>query len=224
MIILHGENIILSRKRLEEITKNFLGEVVYLSGKKINLGELKQSIESRSLFGQDRLVIIEDFFSRSSSKEKELIFCYFKENISINFVLWEGKKIDGRSLMSFQKAKIYRFDLTSSIFKFLDSLEPGNSRQSLNLLHQSLVKDTPEAVFYMLIRQSRLLLQVKDSSGNNPVGGGWQQNKLIQQAKKFTFNQLLFLHRELLKIDWLQKTGRSPFSLICQLDLLVTAI
>ncbi len=225
MLILHGENIVLSRKRLNEKITNFKGEVVRLEGNQINLTKLKQVVESQSLFGQDRLIIIENVFARRPSKEKEETLHYLKKNSPDNLIVWEGKKIDGRVLASFSGAKVEKFALTPLVFHFLDSLAPDNQKNSLTLLHQCLNQDSTEMVFYMLARQIRFLIMANDLGEKGLKNmASWQKTKLTRQAKKFTLPQLLSLHRKLLKIDWQQKTGQASLPLSSQLDLLIASL
>jgi DNA polymerase III delta subunit len=222
MILIHGNNIVASRNKLNDLVENFSGELIRFDGGKLKLGDLKQGLESTSLFGQEKMVVVENLFSRRPSKEKEAIIKYLKENQPTGLIIWEGKKIDGRSLTSFSKAKIFKFELQSVIFRFLDSLAPGNEKSSLGLLHQCLKNDTPEIVFYMLARQIRLLLMARDMGQQGLENmASWQKNKLVSQAKKFSFEQLHQLHRQLLKIDWEQKTGQSVLPLKSTLDLLI---
>jgi DNA polymerase III delta subunit len=222
MDILHGDNIIISRQKLNEEISKFDGEKVRLDGKKLNITELKQATESDSLFGQVRLLVLEGVFSRPASKEKNVIVDYLKESQSENILIWEPKTIDGRKLIAFKKARIQKFDLTRYIFRLVESLAPNNQKASLELLHQCLDQDSPEMVFYMLIRQIKLLIMAKDSGEKGLERmAPWQKKKLTSQANKFSMNQLLDFHQKLLKIDWEQKTGRSPLNLTSHLDLLV---
>lgn len=228
MLIFHGGNLVTSRKRLKEEIDNFKlrfkGEVVRLEGDKLNLTQIKQAVESSSLFGKNRLIVIESFFSAPPSAEKQKIIDYLKKTSPKNLLIWEGKKIDGRILVPF-KARLVQFDLTPVIFRFLDSLAPGNQKISLFLLHQCLSQDTPEMIFYMLGRQIRLLIIAADlgEKGLTQVPE-WKRNKLISQAEKFGLTRLLQLYRQLLKIDWQQKTGQTPFDLASQLDLFIASL
>jgi DNA polymerase III delta subunit len=228
MLILHGENLVASRKRLKEEIDNFKlkfkGEVVRFAGNQLDLTQIKQAVESSSLFGQNRLIVIENLFSSPPSTEKQKIIDYLKQTSPKNLLIWERKKIDNRVLIPF-KAREIKFDLTPIIFRFLDSLAPNNQKLSLSLLHQCLVLNTPEMVFYMLGRQIRLLIIAADLGENGLIEiPQWRQNKLISQAKKFGLTRLLQLYRQLLKIDWQQKTGQTPFDLTSQLDLFIASL
>ena len=228
MLILHGENLVASRKRLKEEIDNFRlkfkGEVIKFAGNQVDLTQIKQAVESSSLFGQNRLIVIENLFSGSPSTEKQKIVGYLKQNLPKNLLIWEKRKIDNRVLAHF-KAQVFQFDLTPIIFRFLDSLVPNNQKFSLSLLHQCFDQDAPEIVFYMLGRQIRLLIIAADLGENGLIEiPEWKRKKLISQAKEFSLTKLLQLYRQLLKIDWQQKTGQTPFDLASQLDLFIASL
>ena len=222
MLILHGDNIVASRNKLNEITNSFTGEVIRLEGSSITLTDLKQATESASLFSQERLLIISNLFSGRPKTEKKLAIGYLKEVQPDKVVIWEGKTIDGRKLVAFKKAKIQKFEINRSLFKFLESLSPGNYQWSLKLLHQSLEGDSPQMVFFMLARQIRLLIIAKDlgEKGLEKMAP-WQKNKLTVQSEKFTMNELFGIQKRLLKIDFEQKTSRQPYGLVGEIELLV---
>jgi len=81
MLILHGENLVASRKRLKEEIDNFRlkfkGEVIKFAGNQVDLTQIKQAVESSSLFGQNRLIVIENLFSGSPSTEKQKIVGFY---------------------------------------------------------------------------------------------------------------------------------------------------
>ncbi|MCX6724919.1 MAG: hypothetical protein NTV20_02350 [Candidatus Shapirobacteria bacterium] len=228
MIILHGENNLLSRQKLTNEIANFKlktqGEILRYDGHNLNLMDLRQSLESASLLGDSHLVIIENLFSGRTGKEKQKIIDYLKKTVAQNLIIWERKKIDGRTLTSF-KGQVLRFDLDPVIFRFLDSLSPGKTKISLTLLHQCLVQDSPEIIFFMLARQIRFLILAADlgKKGLDQMES-WRAEKLIRQAQYFTLIKLMKIYRQLLKIEVQQKTGQTPFTLSSQLDLLVASL
>ena len=228
MMILHGENNLLSRQKLNQEIDNFKlktqGEILRYDGQNINLIDLKQSLESPSLLGDNYLIVLENLFSGRTSKEKQKILDYLKKSLPKNLIIWEGKKIDGRILTSF-KGQNLRFDLDPVIFLFLDSLTPGNAKNSLSLLHQCLTQDSPEIIFFMLQRQIKYLIIAADLGQKGlTMMDSWRAQKLSQQAKKFTLVRLMKIYRQLLKIEAEQKTGRTPFNLASQLDLLIASV
>lgn len=225
MLILHGKNIERSRRSLNEKIKIFSGEVIRFEGESLDLTQLKQTVESKPLFGGRRLIIIENLFSRRPSKEKEELLKYVRFNSPENLIIWENRTIDGRTLAPFTLARSERFELTTTIFKFLESLSPAKKKLSLILLHRCLTQETPEMVFYMLCRQVKDLIIVADLGEKGldflPT---WKKAKLVSQAQKFGLKRLQILYRQLLQIDYQQKTGKTPLSLASQLDLLVASL
>ena len=227
MIILHGENTVLSRQRLKEEIETFgqktKGEVLKFEAQNLSLIDFRQALEPSSLISNDRLVILEGLFGGRKNSQKEKILVYLKKNNPENLIIWEGKKVDGRTLLSF-KAKVFKFDLPLVIFRFLDSLSPGNSKISLFLFHQCLEQDPPELIFFLMARQIRMLILAADLGKEGlPKMQDWQIGKLIHQGQKFGLQPLLSLYKELLKIDWQQKTGQTPFDLVSQLDLFLAS-
>jgi hypothetical protein len=224
MIILHGQNTVLSRQKLSDLAVNFSGEIIRLNGEKCSLTDLTQALESPGLLDNHRQVVIENLFSRRPGQIKDRLINYLKKIQPSNLVIWEPKKIDGRRLTAFKNAQIQHFELKPLIFKFLDTFYPGNSQDCLNHYHQALKQNPPDMIFYMLVRQLRLLLTAKTGTQKNLKLAPWQQAKIMKQADRFELIDLIILYRRLLKIDWQQKTGRSPFSLQAELDLLVIGL
>jgi len=228
MIILHGENNLLSRQKLASEIANFRlktqGEVLRYEGNNLNLMDLRQSLESNSILGHTHLVVVENLFSGRTSLEKQKIIDYLKKTSPKNLIIWEEKKIDGRILVAF-KGQVLKFDLDPFIFRFLDSLVPGNSKISLTLFHQCLAQDSPEIIFFMLQRQIKYLIIAADLGQKGlKMMEGWRAQKLTYQAQKFTLVKLMKIYRQLLKIEAQQKTGRTPFDLTSQLDLLLASL
>lgn len=222
MLILHGPNTVISRKKLIERIENSPGEIVRLEGEKLTLTELKQALESNSLFGQERLVVIENIFARRPSKLKEEILKYLKAGNPPNLIIWEGKNIDGRTLKPFGPTNCLKFAISPLIFKLLDSLSPENKKISLTILHRCLKDTVPELVFFMISRHIRYLIMAADL-GEKGLGEfpSWRKHKYIFQAKKFGLKKLVSLYHQLLVIDYQQKTGKAAMTLAGQLDLLI---
>ncbi|MBN1262986.1 MAG: hypothetical protein JW991_01375 [Candidatus Pacebacteria bacterium] len=230
MLILHGDNLAASREALV-LEKERAGvegrEIVDLSARHLELETLKQSLESPSFFKSERLVVIESLFSLPGSARKERLLKYLKkEEIKVKLIFWESKQLDGRSLRPFaSQAQIRLFKLPALIFKFLDSLNPKNSKTALLLLNNTLKNQPPELVFYLLCRRIRDLIVVKDLGKKGLAGlAPWQQARLLTQAGFFSLEKLIEIYAVCLKIDWEQKTGRSWHSLEGELDLLVLSL
>lgn len=226
--VLYGENLVLSRNALlveiDIAEKNGL-EVIRFEGKNISLTELTQVLESKSLFGSDRLVIIENLFSLPKSKEKEKIFQLILKNLKSNLFIWEGKDLTKSQMAEFEHNFIFQqFKISSVLFKFLDSLKPNQKEANLQEFHSCLAQEVPEMIFAMLIRQIRLLILAKEGEKSLGNLAPWQKNKFISQAKSFETEKLKEIYQKLLEIDFQQKTSGSPFDLAFSLDLLIAEI
>ena len=226
IFFLHGDNQVLSRVKLNELIENAKSEkkeIIRLDGLKANLNQVLQTLESSSLFGQEKLVIIEDLFSRPKSKERETIIKYLKKkNIIPDLIFWEKKEISGTTTRWLPKEWQYQvFKTPTIIFKFLDSIKQNNQKQMLTFLKQSIKKDSSEMVFYMLARRIRELIIAIDLGKEGLKGAPWQIGKLVGQSKNFSLDQLKEIYAKLLNIDIDIKTGSSFMSLDWHLDLLM---
>ena len=222
MLIYHGQNTVVSRNRLHEKIASFSGEVIRFEGEKLSLVDLKQSLESSSLFGAERLVVVENLFSRRPSRAKEEILKYLKWQMPKNLLIWEGKDIDGRTLKPFGITNSLKFAIPAQIFNFLDSLDPTNKKNSLSILHQCQKTTPAEIIFFMLSRHIRYLIIASDLGEKGlDEFPSWRSRKYVFQAKKFGLKKLISFYHQLLMVDYQQKTGRSSLPLLAELDLLI---
>lgn len=118
-----------------------------------------------------------------------------------------------------------------NIFDFVDALSLGNGKASQKYLHRLLENNEEFAIWAMVVRQFRLLIQAReilDGRGNlddvtrtlglHPFAAG----KLTNQAANFRINSLERIYHQLLEIDEQAKTGQITLSLA--LDNLIVAL
>jgi len=221
-----GENIVLSRKAfLDEIEglKNKKVELISFEGKRLTLSELILATESKSLFKQDKAIVIENLLSSLKSKEKDKIINYLAStnNDFPDVLIWEPKEI-AKSVSLNKNWQIKLFKLSSFLFNFLDQLKPGSAAKNITNFHQCLKSEPAEMVFSMIIRQFRLLILAKDNDRYLNKMAPWQKSKLLSQAKLFSQLDLKQNYRRLLEIDFRQKTSGTPFDLSSELDLFLS--
>lgn len=219
IVVLHGENKVASRKALTEKIKFFQekgGEVIRLNGKTVGLTEIKQACEAKSLFASHKLAVIEGFSPLIGNYLKDLPY-------ETNIIFWEERKLTLPQLAKFPpQTKVYLFKIEPIIFKFLDSLSSGDNKRMLTLLLDCNKVESAEMIFYMLCRQIRLLILAKDLGRRGLTSMPyWMQNKFLNQSRYFSLEKLLNIHRQLVRIDYEQKTGRAIMPLSFHLDLLV---
>lgn len=220
LTIIHGDNYFSSRQTLDQIKRSQSGEnLEIIDASSLSLTKLVQMVEGGSLFGEEKVIIIENLLSRKI-KENSQIFEYLRKmSNQVNCTLWEGKEISKTTLAEFPKAKIFIFKIEKNLFRFLDTIRPGNFKISLALFHKVLDQDGPEMVFFMIVRTFRHLILMKSQSAFIDNLSPWQQQKVITQAKEFSLEQLKRAYKDLLDIDYSIKSGMSALNLVGRLDI-----
>ncbi|MFQ6016537.1 MAG: DNA polymerase III subunit delta [Anaerolineae bacterium] len=117
----------------------------------------------------------------------------------------------------------------ANIFHMVDALGQRRRRLALTMLHRLLEDgEAPIYLLYMITRQFRMMLQAKEmNQGGASVaqvqrmlgGPRFVAEKVLAQARNFTFEQLESAHRRLLVADTEIKTGRTDP--VLTLDLLL---
>lgn len=118
-----------------------------------------------------------------------------------------------------------------SVFDFVDALSNGDGKSAQHLLHRLLETEDPFALWGMVVRQFRLLIQAReilDGRGNkDDVARAlgvhpFVAEKTTQQAAHFSLETLEAIDRRLLKIDEEVKTSQVTLDLA--LDTLVVEL
>lgn len=221
IIILHGENKIKSRNKLVQIIASLQDksqDFTRLDAKKITLPQLEKTLAQTSLFGTTETVFIEGIHSLPRSKKKDALISIIP-NAQKDVVLWEKRALTPTMLKKFPSAKIELFKLTNSLFAWLDLFSSKTPvKKHLKSMNEAVQANGEHMCFVMLMRQIRLLIQVKDEG--KPGGAPFMIRKLQQQAQYFSLNQLLEIHDSLFKIDKKMKSSQGFLSLKQDLDLL----
>lgn len=190
--IYHGEDISASRKALPP-------ETTIIEAKDATAERLTQLIEGDSLFGEKKMVAIENLKT-------------LPKGISGDLILWYDHKLTPGQLKEFPDAKIQEFKLSEIVFKFAESIKPGNQKVMLPLFQQFCQQEFIEIVFTMIVRQFRLML-------NPSALSGWQKDRIVSQSKHFTPDQLQATYKKLLAIDFEFKNGQAISDLTGSLEL-----
>lgn len=231
--VIHGDDSAASRKYfLEKKDK----DTHIFDGEKLSFLELVELTQGSELFSKTQAIFIEDFVSkRKPSKEFDQILDYIKKNSSkmdVNF--WEGKELTKKQLSYFgNQATIKAFKIPQTTFAFLDSIKPKNTGRLINLFHQTLQNQDEDFIFYMMVRQFRLLLAFSERHPERSEGSEidevkrlapWQKSKLKTQAKLFSGDALKNIYQRLYEIDLAYKTGRLSVPLQTAIDFLLMDI
>jgi DNA polymerase-3 subunit delta len=118
------------------------------------------------------------------------------------------------------------------IFDAVDALGQRDGVKAAELIHNLLDHgNDPLYLFAMIVRQFRLLIQIKELANEGLDPGSisktiklhpFPTRKLYAQARRFNLNQLERVHRHLLESDVAIKTGR--LNAIVALDLLIVSL
>lgn len=172
---------------------------------------------SQSLFDNKKLYIMDDVDKLNKKKLQ-----WMRDNldeIDGTLVLYSKKEVSKtlmRSLPMIDKTE--EFKLPKIIWSFLDSLYPGNARNSLKLFHNLIQNDAPEFVFSLIVKQIRDMYYLKLDSDSIDYPS-WRKNKLMSQSKKYDDNKLENMILKLSKADL--KTKTSHANIADQLDLII---
>ncbi len=221
--LIHGNNTEASRAHLTKLKSEARAkEIREVRGKVPDLTMFIQASESQSFFGKETLVILENACATLKKKQKArqaLIQAILAAPRETDIILYEENEIDKGALELFgARVKVLRFKAPPVIFAFLDSLRPNHARGLLELLQKT--SDEAELLFTLLVRRVRQLMMARD--GTTPPGlADWQLSRLTGQARFFTMEKLLAMHKNLISIDISVKTGSSPFTLAQQLEQFV---
>lgn len=117
------------------------------------------------------------------------------------------------------------------VFALVDALGSGDGKKAQRVLHQLLENEDAMALWGMVIRQFRLLLQAREIVEGH--GGSLQvqqalglhefvAGKVTEQARRFSLSALESIHHKLLEMDEGAKTSQVPLDLA--LDTLVVEL
>lgn len=222
MIVIHGENIAHSRKKLQELitqAKNANTTITRLEAKRLTSASLQEAMGGNSLFGGDKLIIVEELHSLPASKRKKELIEQISNSSLENLVLYEKRKLTATMLKKIGNPQVFEFKISNTLWKFLDQIGGPDKTKIIKLLRESIAQNDEFFVYTMIIRQIRMLITAKD--GGVLKGAPFMITKLQGQARNISLNQLLKTHHQLFKIDLKQKNSQLALSLGQELDLIL---
>ena len=228
LTIVHGSDTASSRKYFFD-EKNKTTDAVLLDADQVNLTDLAQIFEGGGLFGETKYLFIEQLLSKKKkSTELTEILSYLEKHASEHtIIIWEGKDLEQATLKNVKNANVKAFKLPQTLFQLLDAIQPENGKILIKLFHQTIQNSEPEMIFFMLIRQLRILLALSDNI--NPIDEvkriqPWQKSKLESQAKRFDPTHLLNLYSKLFQLEVGQKTGSLSMPLASAIDFFLLEV
>ncbi|HWY78944.1 MAG TPA: hypothetical protein VNW29_01160 [Candidatus Sulfotelmatobacter sp.] len=231
--IIHGSDIALSRKYFYD-EKQKKSDTVLWDADKVTLTDLAQLFDGGNLFGETKYLFIEQLLTKrkKSSEFTSILSSLEKYADGHTIILWEGKELDRASINLFKNAVVKDFKLPQTLFQLMDTIRPEKGEMLISLFHQTIKTTETEMVFFMLIRQFRLLIALTgngDTENTQQIDeikrmAPWQKNKLKKQMQLFKPEQLLNLYHKLFQIEVGQKTGGLTLSLISAIDFFLLEV
>lgn len=226
LCLIHGDDIVSSRKKLEELISNSEW-VIQFDGKKSLGQEVLDSIDSKELFTDRKTIIIENFLGlekKSIDKLTTALPTTEKNNV-VDVIIWQEGEINKTILQKFKNAKAFLFKLPKYYFSFLDTVTPNHGIKIHELLYKVYPGISEEQIFYSLIKRIRTLMMIK--TGKNQEFSdlknlaSWQASKLHSQANLWNEAQLVKFYKKLFELEVGLKTSDLPLPLIQHLDMLL---
>lgn len=198
---------IVARKRGWEISK-------IEPNQKLSVSEY---LSSGSLFAKERLFIIESgksltkkdlvWLTKNCRKLEGYVAIYFSDSITQQIKGYLPKD-----------SKFEEYKLPKIIFKFLDGIYPGNSKNSVIILHRLLRSNPAELIFNLVAKRFNELYWAKNSASTLDYPA-WRKEILKRQSSKYSDEQLMKVISLLAEADIRSKTGDTD--IIHLLDLII---
>lgn len=217
--VLYGENSTDSRNRYVTLRQEYVDksyEIIELTPEV--LPELdKWLFDTQLLFAPKRAFFGQNLLSKK--EHREVLKKYDNAKVEPHFILWEESIDDKTAKYAFTTAQLVPFKYPQNIFQLLDGLYPGNKEVSLSLLSSVASSVDENIIYFMLVKRARELLLLKENQ-EVPKLAGWQQTRLVNQANKWPLDKLCNFYDTLYRLDVLNKTSGTPYSLKKALDIL----
>jgi len=215
--VVHGDDLSASRNFLQSARSNEKN-CLFFQGSSMTVTDLTQALSNNGLFEESKTIIIENLVSQKKVKNelKSLADILTNNSESHQIYLWEGKVLTAAQIKLFGSINEKLFKLPQSLFQFLESLYPNNLRSILHNYELLLKSAERELIFFMIVRQFRLLLSSFSAESVSidemKRVAPWQKNKLKIQSRKFSEKKLLELYKLLGQIDNDSKIGARDLS------------
>ncbi len=220
--VLHGDDSAASRSYVSTLIGKI--KTITLDGRTISHSQIDEHLISKSLFGEEKIIVIENFFSKNK-KKKEIFKLISEGDYKGDIVFWEDTKLTPATLNLLKGIDVKAFLLPQYYFQFLDSFTPESPQRVFALYHQLLQNMTSEQIFYSLVKRIRQLTilrmnETKNSKETNNIQD-WQLSKLRAQAEKWNMRNLLKFFQTLQETEIKLKSGGLSTELSKHLDILI---
>lgn len=224
--IIHGDNIVMSRKKLSALTTNSTNTENY-NAKKDSVEKITNELSGQSLFEEKKTVVIENLKAPGLKKYNELIKSInkYKDDSKTHVIVYLETTEKAPFLKKFHTKSVETFALPKYFFTFLDGIYPKNAKNVLTIKQKMSDSFADEQLFYAVVKRVRLLLMAKTGKINmlteGKKMGAWQQERLLSQSSKWDNKALIHFYTDLSKLEFGLKTSGLAQSLGEHLDIVL---
>jgi len=184
--IFHGDDQYKSQQAYQaKLSEYSTFEQLHFDNKNIDFDKLNQFINSQSLFGSDKMLILDNPYSLVKSNLEKLQKIIIS-NKDIDIIIWQERSLKPAENNYFGKATIQKFPLDKKLFASLNALKPGNIHNFCTLYQETLQQEPFELFFFWLKNNIR---------------------KNLTTYSKFPEDKLKDAYLKLIKMEYLYKNG-----------------
>lgn len=127
-------------------------EQLHFENKSIDIEKINQFINSGSLFGSDKLLILDNPFSLLKANLDKLQKIV-QNSTDVDIIIWQDKSLKPTEINILGKATVAKFPLDKKLFACLNSLKPGNIH-SFCALYQETISQEPFELFFFWLKNN----------------------------------------------------------------------
>jgi hypothetical protein len=197
------------------------GALVKLDGKRVSIGEFEVVLQGTSLFGDDRIVLLEELMSAPQSKRRTQLLQMAKESIddpaAPPVIFWEKKTLTKTQLSPFAGFQIENFSLPKVVYGWTECIGSPDTDEVMRRCSAAIAAEGAERCLALLAWHLQLLLA---SMAGAPIKAApFQRNILARQQRHFTLPILTKLIASVVRYDVDRKSGKVVPPLDAQLLL-----
>lgn len=208
IFLLHGENEVEKRSFLISLKTRASQEIITFDGRRLDLGQFTQAVSSAPLLYPKRIVIVEDF----SPSKVPLDFSNL--HFQVDLALVAHKKLLDHQLGKLPKeTKVMLFKEEPFLFRFLDSIYPGNSKGAFGYFRKIKGAYDTEFLFWLLTQHVRRLIIAKEGGqkwlAEQERLQAWQVEKYQKLTQRFFLSHLRTIYRKIFTLEHSSKQGEA---------------
>jgi len=151
--IFHGDDQYASRTAFNQfIDQQIDRDIFRLDSKSTNLDLVNNFLNSPSLFGSQKILVISNPFSIPKAILDKVIKL-IKNDSQNDIIVWQDKTLTPTQIKNFPKAKINHFPINKVLFSCLNQIRPKNISKFIPL-YQKVIEQEPFELFLYFVKNN----------------------------------------------------------------------